>query len=143
MALGSGRASRLYRAVREQQLASAVTAWNSLVVFGNLQAGETVLTLGTGGVSIFALQLAKLAGAQVVIDTQRLYHAVWHPGPEPRYCLITSYESGPELDAYVTAGVARWREFLLEPGMPDVRAVKASVDAHRRAQEMGAEFGQT
>lgn len=27
------------------------------------------------------------------------------------------------------------REFLLEPGMPDVRAVKASVDAHRRAQE--------
>ena len=27
------------------------------------------------------------------------------------------------------------REFLLEPGMPDVKAVKASVDAHRRAQE--------
>jgi len=45
----------------------------------------------------------------VVIDTQRLYHSVWHPGPEPRYCLITSYESGPELDAYITAkhGVSR------------------------------------
>ena len=45
---------------------AAVTAWNSLVVFGNLQAGETVLTLGTGGVSIFALQLAKLHGARVI-----------------------------------------------------------------------------
>ena len=43
------------------------------------------------------------AGAQVVIDTQRLYHAVWHPGPDPRYCLITSYESGPELDAWIQA----------------------------------------
>lgn len=45
---------------------AAVTAWNSLVVFGNLKAGETVLTLGTGGVSIFTLQLAKLHGARVI-----------------------------------------------------------------------------
>jgi hypothetical protein len=42
------------------------------------------------------------AGAQVIIDTQRLWHAVWHPGDEPRYCLITSWESGPELDAYIS-----------------------------------------
>jgi len=41
------------------------------------------------------------AGAQVIIDTQRLWHAVWHPGDEPRYCLITSWESGPDLDAYI------------------------------------------
>jgi hypothetical protein len=41
------------------------------------------------------------AGTQVIIDTQRLWHAVWHPGPEPRYCLITSWESGPELDTYI------------------------------------------
>jgi hypothetical protein len=41
------------------------------------------------------------AGAQVIIDTQRLWHAVWHPGSDPRYCLITSWESGPELDAYI------------------------------------------
>ncbi|MCX6424853.1 MAG: hypothetical protein NTV96_10090, partial [Actinobacteria bacterium] len=47
-------------------------------------------------------RIALPAGAQVVIDTQRLYHAVWHPGNEPRYCLITSYESGPELDAWLT-----------------------------------------
>jgi hypothetical protein len=43
------------------------------------------------------------AGAQVVIDTQRLYHAVWHPGDQPRYCLITSYESGPELDSWISS----------------------------------------
>jgi hypothetical protein len=42
------------------------------------------------------------AGTQVIIDTQRLWHAVWHPGDEPRYCLITSWESGPELDAYIS-----------------------------------------
>jgi len=41
------------------------------------------------------------AGAQVVIDTQRLYHAVWHPGDKPRYSLITSLESGPQLDEWI------------------------------------------
>lgn len=43
------------------------------------------------------------AGAQVIIDTQRLWHAVWHPGAQPRYCLITSWESGPDLEAYINA----------------------------------------
>ncbi len=41
------------------------------------------------------------AGAQIIVDTQRFWHAVWHRGPEPRYNLITSWESGPELDAYI------------------------------------------
>jgi NADPH:quinone reductase-like Zn-dependent oxidoreductase len=44
---------------------AAVTAWNALAA-GNLKPGSTVLTLGTGGVSIFALQLAKLMGARVL-----------------------------------------------------------------------------
>ncbi|HMQ05335.1 MAG TPA: NAD(P)-dependent alcohol dehydrogenase [Pyrinomonadaceae bacterium] len=44
---------------------SAVTAWNALVHSGKVRPGETVLTLGTGGVSIFALQFAKMAGARV------------------------------------------------------------------------------
>lgn len=43
------------------------------------------------------------AGQQVVIDTQSFFHAVWHPGSAPRYCLITSYESGPELDEWIAA----------------------------------------
>ena len=46
-------------------------------------------------------RIALPAGAQLIVDTQRLYHAVWHQGDAPRYCLITSWESGPELDAYI------------------------------------------
>jgi NADPH:quinone reductase-like Zn-dependent oxidoreductase len=46
-----------------------VTAWNALNVSGKLRAGESVLTMGTGGVSIFALQLAKLSGARVIATT--------------------------------------------------------------------------
>lgn len=41
------------------------------------------------------------AGTQIIIDTQRFWHATWHTGNEPRYSLITSWESGPELDAYM------------------------------------------
>jgi NADPH:quinone reductase-like Zn-dependent oxidoreductase len=45
---------------------AGLTAWRALVVEGGLKAGDTVLVLGTGGVSIFALQFAKLMGATVV-----------------------------------------------------------------------------
>lgn len=45
---------------------AGVTAWNSLYGGRPLKAGETVLTLGTGGVSIFAIQLARAAGARVI-----------------------------------------------------------------------------
>lgn len=45
---------------------AAITAWHGLVVSGGLKAGDIVLTLGTGGVSIFALQFAKLFGARVI-----------------------------------------------------------------------------
>jgi NADPH:quinone reductase-like Zn-dependent oxidoreductase len=45
---------------------AAVTAWNALIDTGRLKAGETVLTLGTGGVSIFAVQFAKMHGARVI-----------------------------------------------------------------------------
>ena len=44
---------------------AAVTAWHSLFDSGRLQPGQSVLVQGTGGVSIFALQFAKLAGARV------------------------------------------------------------------------------
>ncbi len=45
---------------------AALTAWNALNVSGKVRSGETVLTLGTGGVSIFAVQIAKMAGARVI-----------------------------------------------------------------------------
>jgi NADPH:quinone reductase-like Zn-dependent oxidoreductase len=48
---------------------AALTAWSSLVTHGNVTAGDTVLLLGTGGVSIFALQLARAMGARVVVTS--------------------------------------------------------------------------
>lgn len=48
---------------------AGVTAWNALMVAGGLRASETVLVLGTGGVSIFALQFARMAGALVMITS--------------------------------------------------------------------------
>lgn len=45
---------------------AGLTAWRALFENGCLKSGETVLVQGTGGVSIFALQLAKLAGARVI-----------------------------------------------------------------------------
>jgi NADPH:quinone reductase-like Zn-dependent oxidoreductase len=48
---------------------AALTAWRALVVEGGIKPGDSVLVEGTGGVSIFALQFAKLAGATVIATT--------------------------------------------------------------------------
>lgn len=45
---------------------AAVTAWHALVEIGGIKAGDTVLVLGSGGVSVFALQFARLFGARVI-----------------------------------------------------------------------------
>lgn len=46
---------------------AAVTAWNAVVEQGHVKAGDIVLIQGTGGVSLFALQFAKMQGAEVVL----------------------------------------------------------------------------
>jgi NADPH:quinone reductase-like Zn-dependent oxidoreductase len=48
---------------------AGLTAWNCLVEQGGLKAGDTVLLLGTGGVSVFGLQIAKMMGARVIITS--------------------------------------------------------------------------
>lgn len=50
---------------------AGVTAWNSIVGPIPVVAGQTVLTLGSGGVSLFALQFAKALGASVIVTTSR------------------------------------------------------------------------
>ena len=50
---------------------AALTAWNALFEQSAIMPGETVLTLGTGGVSLFALQFAKAAGAKVIITSSQ------------------------------------------------------------------------
>ena len=57
---------------------AGLTAWNALVVRGRLQAGETIVIQGTGGVALFALQLAKTIGARVILlssDDEKLEKA--------------------------------------------------------------------
>lgn len=46
-------------------------------------------------------RIALSAGAQLIVDSERLWHSVWHRGVDPRYCLITSFESGPELEKWL------------------------------------------
>ena len=54
-------------------------------------------------------------GMQLLIDTERLYHVVWHPGPHPRYSLITSWETSAELERWVSRELATDRQLT---GMP-------------------------
>lgn len=59
-----------YDAVEAAAITTAgLTAWRALVADGGLKAGDTVLLLGTGGVSIWALQIAKMFGARVAITS--------------------------------------------------------------------------
>jgi NADPH:quinone reductase-like Zn-dependent oxidoreductase len=48
---------------------AAVTAWSSLVEQGSVGAGDVVLLQGTGGVSIFALQIARILGARTIVTS--------------------------------------------------------------------------
>jgi NADPH:quinone reductase-like Zn-dependent oxidoreductase len=48
---------------------AALTVWRALFVNGGLKPGQTVLTQGTGGVSMFAFQFAKAAGAKVIVTS--------------------------------------------------------------------------
>jgi len=72
-------------------------------------------------------RIALPAGAQLIIDTQRLWHAATHLGADPRYCLITSWESGAELDTYIAKhnGVSR---------VPNVEVAQDVLDAGQAEQ---------
>lgn len=48
---------------------AALTAWSAIVGQGHVEPGQSVLVQGTGGVSLFALQFAKLAGAFVIVTS--------------------------------------------------------------------------
>ncbi len=78
---------------------AAVTAWDALHCRGELKAGETVLILGTGGVSIFALQFAKLAGARVLATTSCDVKAkrLLEIGADA----VHNYKSDPDWDKWV------------------------------------------
>jgi NADPH:quinone reductase-like Zn-dependent oxidoreductase len=58
---------------------AALTAWSAVVTDGQVKAGDKVLVQGTGGVSLFALQFAKLHGAYVIVTSssdEKLHRAI-------------------------------------------------------------------
>lgn len=81
-------------------------------------------------------RIALPAGSQIIVDTQRFWHAVWHKGPQPRYSLITSWESGPELDAYIAKhhGTNKHENPYLDSGVIEA----AEADVQRRLAERSA-----
>jgi NADPH:quinone reductase-like Zn-dependent oxidoreductase len=78
---------------------AGLTAWSALMVSGSIQPGQTMLALGTGGVSIFALQFAKMSGARVIItscDDAKLERAKALGADD-----IVNYETTPDWDQEV------------------------------------------
>ncbi len=78
---------------------AGVTAWRALVTEGRMQPGERVLILGTGGVSLFALQFAKVLGAHVTITSssdEKLARAKAMGADE-----LVNYRKIPEWGKYV------------------------------------------
>jgi NADPH:quinone reductase-like Zn-dependent oxidoreductase len=108
---------------------AGVTAWVGLVVQGGLAAGETVLAMGTGGVSIFALQLAKLRGARVVLTSS--HDEKLARGQALGADAVINYRTTPDWDAAARALTGgRGVDHLLEVGgattLPlSLRAVRA------------------
>ncbi|MBM3795696.1 MAG: NAD(P)-dependent alcohol dehydrogenase [Acidobacteria bacterium] len=80
---------------------AAVTAWNALMQ-GGLKAGDTVLVQGTGGVSIFALQLARAAGARVIATTSSDEKAARLK--ELGAAHVINYKANPEWDEAMRKG---------------------------------------
>ncbi|WP_284744107.1 zinc-dependent alcohol dehydrogenase family protein [Amycolatopsis sp. RTGN1] len=96
---------------------AAVTAWTSLNGGTPLRPGEVVLTLGTGGVSLFALQLAKQHGARVVATTSSAAKAA--KLTELGADVVIDYTATPEWGkAVLDATGGRGADRIVEVGGP-------------------------
>lgn len=106
---------------------AALTAWNAVTELGRIKAGETVLLLGTGGVSLFALQFAKLHGARVIITSgsdDKLARAKALGADE-----MINYRATPDWDqAAVALTGGRGVDLVVEVGGPGTleRSIRAT-----------------
>jgi NADPH:quinone reductase-like Zn-dependent oxidoreductase len=114
---------------------AAVTAWNAAFVKGGLQAGHTIVTLGTGGVSLFAAQFGLMCGACVIATTgsdekiERLRKLGAHE--------VINYRTTPSWDARVrelTGG--RGADLIVEVGGPG--SLETSIAAIRYCGHISA-----
>lgn len=79
---------------------AALTAWNAIVGVGKTKPGDTVLLLGTGGVSIFALQFCRMIGARAIVTSssdEKLARAT-----EMGAWQTVNYKSHPDWERVVT-----------------------------------------
>ncbi len=123
---------------------AALTAWNALVTLGGLKPGWTVLTLGTGGVSLFALQFARLQGARVVATTsnkdkaQRLLELgadqVLNYKEDPKWGRTVRELTGGGADLVVEVGGAGTLEQSLQAVRPGGRIALIGVLSGTRSQ---------
>jgi NADPH:quinone reductase-like Zn-dependent oxidoreductase len=96
---------------------AGLTAWRALVVDGRIQAGDTVLVLGTGGVSILALQMARSMGARVIATTssEAKKERLLALGADQ----VINYKDQPEWgDAVLAATDGRGADIVVEVGGP-------------------------
>lgn len=109
---------------------AALTAWNALTRPGPVKAGETVLLLGTGGVSVFAQQFCRMMGARTIVTSssdEKLTRMQDLAGPD---CQAINYRTTPEwqntvLEMTGGAGVDR----VVEVGGPGT--LERSIEATR------------
>jgi NADPH:quinone reductase-like Zn-dependent oxidoreductase len=100
---------------------AAVTAWNALFESGRVRAGDTVLVQGTGGVSIFALQFARMAGARVLATSSS--DAKLGRLRELGASDVTNYRTGPDWSSWAwkqTGGLGV--DHVVEVGGPETLA---------------------
>lgn len=96
---------------------AGLTAWRALVVDAGIKAGDTVLVLGTGGVSIFALQMARSMGARVIATTssQAKQQRLLELGAD----VVINYRQQPQWgDAVLEATGGRGADIVVEVGGP-------------------------
>lgn len=111
---------------------AALTAWCCLTDHRPLMAGDTVLTLGSGGVSVFAIQFARLFGARVIATTssdekiEKLKALGAHD--------VINYNTHPEWDKEVMRLTGkRGADFVIEVGGPGTLACSlksAAIGGH-------------
>lgn len=91
------------------------------------------------------IRIALPAGSQIIVDTQRFWHAVWHTGPEPRYSLITSWECGPKLDDYIAKhnGTNEHSNAQLSASVIDDAQAEVQRRLAERADALASRAGET
>ncbi len=107
---------------------AGLTAWRALVVDGGLKAGDDVLVLGTGGVSIYALQIARAMGARVFATSSS--DAKLERLSEMGAAGVVNYKTTPDWGAEIARMTdGRGVDHVVEVGGP--ATLPQSIDATR------------